>query len=268
VASSRVGSFGARTSEFTPALDRALPAARLPHPFTEDSMKTPTCVTALAAICALLAAGACKKTEEARPAAETVSPAEPAPAAAGDVGTLTTGQREWEALLDTVRANVDRDTAATARALRSAAASVRREAAEANDSARAALTRSADELDSLGASIARGTKRTAASLDSAFARLEHSEALSHLANAMDAWAQQQRTRASEELQAAADNLERAANDARVTLDAAATRAADGARDIAERLRKGVELTDAEFRATAAELEKQVRRVGARIPRRS
>jgi vacuolar-type H+-ATPase catalytic subunit A/Vma1 len=235
-------------------------------------MRKPICITALAAVYALLAAGACKKSDEARPAGDTVAPAEPAPAAApaaaGDVGTLTAGQREWEALLDTIRANVDRDTAATARALRSAAASVRREAAEANENARTALTRSADELDSLGASIARGTKRTAASLDSAFARLEYSEALSRLANATDAWAKQQHTRASEELQAAANNFDRAANDAKVKLDAAATKAADDARDIAERLRTGAEVTDAEFRKAAAELEKQVRRVGARITRTS
>jgi len=232
-------------------------------------MRKPICMTALAAVYALLAAGACKKSEEARPAGDTVAPAEPAPAAAaGDVGTLTAGQREWKALLDTVRANVDRDTAATARALRSAAASVRRDAAEANENARAALTRSADELDSLGASIARGTKRTAASLDSAFARLEYSEALSRLANATEAWAKQQRTRASEELQAAADNFDRAANDAKVTLDPAGTKAAADARDIAERLRTGAEVTDAEFRKTAAELEKQMRRVGARITRTS
>jgi hypothetical protein len=224
--------------------------------------------TALAALCALLAAGACRKSEEVRPVGETAA-AQPATVAApGDVGTLTTGQREWEALLDTLRASADRDTAATARRLRSAAASVRREAAEANESARASLTHSADELDSLGASIARGTKRTAASLDSAFARLEYSESLSRLVTATEAWAKQQRARAGEELQAAADNFDRAATDADEKLDAAATKAAADARDTARRLREGAEVTEAEFRKTAAELEKHVRRVGARITRPS
>ena len=224
--------------------------------------------TVLAALCALLAASACKKSEEVRPVGETAA-AEPATVAApGDVGTLTTGQREWEALLDSLRANADRDSAATARRLQSAAASVRREAAEANDSARAALTRSADELDSLGASIARGTKRTAASLDSAFARLEYSESLSRLVTATEAWAKHQRARAGEELQAAADNFDRAATDANVKLDATATKAAADARDKAKRLREGGEVTEADFRKTAAELEKQVRRVGSRITRTS
>ena len=223
--------------------------------------------TALAAVYAVLAANACRKSEESRPASDTAGAPAAVPAP-GDVGTITTGQREWEALLDRIRASTDRDTAATASRLRSAAASVRREIGEANENARAALTRSADELDSLGASIGRGTKHTAASLDSAFARLEYSESLSRLVNATEAWAKQQRTRAGEELQAATDNFERSANDADAKLDAAATKAAADARDTAKRLREGAEVTEEEFRKTAAELEKQVRRAGARITGKS
>ena len=235
-------------------------------------MRKPISMTLLAALCALLAASACKRNEDARPAGDTVASAEPAPTpaptAAGEVAPLAAGQREWEALLDTVRANVDRDNAATAQALRSAAASVRRDASQASENAKAALTRSADELDSLGASIARGTKRTAASLDSAFSRLEYSESLSRLVGATEAWARQQRARAGEELQAAADNFERASRDANVKLDAAATKVAGDARDTARRLQEGAEVSEQEFRKTTAELEKHVRRVGARITRQS
>jgi len=226
----------------------------------------------LAALCSLLAASACKAKEEARSTIDTVKPAEPAPAApptsTGEVGPLATAEKQWQILLDSVRTDVGGDSAAAARKLHSAATAVRREADEASEAARTALTRSADELDSLGASIGRGTKRTAQSVDSAFARLEQAETLNRLAKATDAWAKQQRERAGEELQAAADSYQRAANDAQAKLDADATKVLADARNINERLKKAASVTDEEFRKTTAELEKRARSLGERIAAKS
>jgi len=240
-------------------------------------MRTRTYTTTLAALCALLAASACKRKEEARPSADTVKPADPAPApapmaATADSSAVAATEKQWQVLLDSVRANVGRDSAATAKTLQSAAASVRREAEEANEDAKSALAISADELDSLGASVERGAKRTAQSVDSVFARLEQAEALNRLGKATDAWTKQQRERAGEEVQSASDNIERAARDAKVKLDADATKAVADARDIAKRLKDRGEVTDAEFRKSIEAMEKQARRLGDRIasgvPRKS
>jgi hypothetical protein len=239
---------------------------------TEDTMHARTGTIIPAALCSLLAASACKPKEGARSTIDTVKPAEPAPAATptatGEVGPLATAEKQWQILLDSVRADVGRDSAAAARKLHSAATAVRREANEASEATRTALTRSADELDSLGASIERGTKRTAQSVDSAFARLEQAETLNRLAKATDAWAKQQRERAGEELQAAADSYERAATGAKAKLDTGATTVLAGVRDINERLKKAANVTDDEFRKTTAELEKRARSLGDRIAARS
>jgi ribosome recycling factor len=232
-------------------------------------MRTRIHTTSLAALCALLATSACKRNEEARPSVDTVKPAEPAPASAptataADSGGLAATAKQWQTLLDSARANIGRDSAATAQTLHSAAATVRREAEEANKDAKAALTRSADELDSLAASVERGTKRTVQSVDSAFARLEQAEALNGLAKATDAWAKQQRERAGEEMQSASDNVEWAAKDAKVKLDAGATKAVADARDIAKRLQERGEVTDEEFRKSIEAMEKLARILGHRI----
>jgi hypothetical protein len=61
------------------------------------------------------------------------------------------------------------------------------------------------------------------SLDSAFARLEHAEALNRIANATGEWAKQEHARAGEELTSGVDHFERAAKNARIELDAARKR---------------------------------------------
>lgn len=80
-------------------------------------MHARTNTTILAALCTLLAASACRKQEKAeeQPPIDTVKPAEPAPAAAptattGEVGPLATADKQWRVLLDSVRAEVGRDS--------------------------------------------------------------------------------------------------------------------------------------------------------------
>ena len=231
-------------------------------------MRTRIRTTALTAVCSLLAVSACTPSEDSRPAAETTMSAGATQATDDERPRSIATEEEWQARFDTIRMSFDRDTAATAAALRSAAASARREAAEASDSAKAALTRSADELDSLAASLSRSARRSRRSLDSAFARLEQAEGLNRLAHATDAWAKEQHARAGEDLSAAADYLERSAKIAGVKLDAAATKAAADARALADRLDKSAQVAADEFRKTADELNAELRKLGDRIVRNS
>jgi len=227
-------------------------------------MRTGICTTTLAIVCSLLAASACQRDDDSRAIAET---AMSAGTAAEDRTAYVATEEEWQARFDTIRMSFDRDTAATAAALRSAAASARREASDASDSAKAALTRSADELDSLAASLSRSARRSRRSLDSAFARLEQAEGLNRLAHATDAWAKEQHARAGENLTAAGDYLERSAKIAGVTLDAAATKAAADARALDDRLSESAQVTADEFRKTADELNAELHKLGDRIARK-
>jgi len=228
-------------------------------------MRTRTRTTTLAAVCSLLAASACQRGEDSRPTVETaMSPG----ATAEDRPSSIATDAEWQARFDTIRMTFTRDTAAAGRALRSAATTARREADEASDSAKAALARSADELDSLAAGASRGARRSQQSLDSAFARLAHAEALNRLAAASDAWGKEQHARAGEDLEAAAALLERSAKDAGVKLDAAATKAAADARALNGRLRESAQVTADEFRKSAADLDAELRKLGDRIARKS
>ncbi len=226
-------------------------------------MRTRICTTALTALCSLLAVGACTQGEDSQTAADatTQTPAE-------ERTPYLATEEEWEARFDTVRTTFSRDTAAAAAALRSAAATARREAAEASEATRSALNQSADELDSLAAGVSRGVRQSQQSLDSALARLEHAEALNRLAVATDAWAKEQRTRAGENLDAAADYFERSAKDAGVKLEAGATKVATDARALNERLSQSAEVTAEEFQKAAADLDAELRKLGDRITRKS
>ena len=212
--------------------------------------------TTLAALCSLLVSSACKRGQESRAPVETATSA----------GSIEVSQGDWQPVLDAARASFHRDRSATARTLRSAAVVVRREAHDANETGGDALTRSANELDSLAASISRGAERSGKSLEVAFARLEHAEALNRVASATGAWATQERTRAGEELQAGAEHFQRAAKNAGIQLDARATKAAADARALARRLNEAVGVTANEFLRTVTALDTQIRRLGARIAR--
>jgi hypothetical protein len=230
-------------------------------------MRTRTCTTALAAVCSLLAVSACTRSEDSRPAAETTTSAGATQATAEEQTPYIATEEEWQARFDTIRMTYTRDTAAAAAALRSAAATARREAAEASEATKAALTRSADELDSLAASVYGRARRSQRSLDSAFARLEQAEGLNRLAHATDAWAKERHARAGESLNAAADYLERSAKDAGVKLDAAATKVAANARALNDRLSQSAQVTADEFRKSAADLDAELHKLGDRIARK-
>jgi hypothetical protein len=219
-------------------------------------MRAHISVSTLAALGALLASSACKRGEESRAFVETATSA----------GTLALTQGDWQPALDAARASFKRDGSATARTLRSAAIVVRQEAREANDVGGLWLTRSANELDSLAVSLSSGAKRSERSLDSAFARLEHAEALNRIANATGEWAKQDRARAGKELTSGVEHFERAAENVGIDLDARATQAAADARELGRRLSDGAAATTNEFLRTVTALDTQVRRLGDRIAR--
>lgn len=105
-------------------------------------------------------------------------------------------------------------------------------------------------------------------MDSAFARLEHTEGLLHLVNALDAWAAQQHALAGKELQKAAGNLERGAKHAHLELNARALAAAANARTAAIRLQQSDALAADEFHQVTFALDAQLRTLGARIMRKT
>ena len=109
--------------------------------------------------------------------------------------------------------------------------------------------------------------RSAAELDSTFARLEKVEGLLHLVNAVDAWDARQHARAGKELQHAADNLERGARRVHLELDSAAAGAAANARATARRLQQSDELGADEFWQATDKLDAALRSLGARIGRK-
>jgi len=98
--------------------------------------------------------------------------------------------------------------------------------------------------------------------------LNYAEGLDQMAEAMNALAAQQRFQTAEELQAAADNLERAAQDARIKLDARTTKAVADARGLAGRMKEAAELEDQEVRRTMSELDARLRQLGARTEKKS
>ena len=225
-----------------------------------------TAILTLTALCSVLAASDCRKGNDAAPPTETGQTVQGTTPSAG-----TTEQSKGldpQVLRDSARASIGRDSAAMTRALRSAADFARRQADRANQTAKEAYIRSAAEMDTLAASISAGVKRSEQTVDSAFARLNYAEGLDHMAEAMNAWAAHQRSQAAEELQAATDNLERAAQDARVKLDARTTKAAAAARGLAGRMKEAAELEDQEVRRTMSELDARLRQLGARIEKKS
>jgi len=117
--------------------------------------------------------------------------------------------------------------------------------------------------------IARAAlKRSAAELDSTFARLEHVEGLMHLMNALDAWDEQQPARAGAELQTAADNLERGAKYVHLELDARTLATTANARAAARRLQQSGQVAAGEFWQLTGELDAELRSLGAKIGRKT
>lgn len=173
---------------------------------------------------------------------------------------------DWQDMLDTIRTSVGHDGDAAARAARSFAMTARGQAAQTNEVAGGALTRSADELDTLAAKLEVGINPTRRGLDSSLARLEHAESLDHVAKAMDAWADGRRVPASHQLGAAVTQFELAANDSRVTLDVPAMTAIEDARWVATRLEGDVEVPTDELLRTVTALDEAVRDLGRRISR--
>ena len=112
--------------------------------------------------------------------------------------------------LDTAReAFVEVDGQKAAAELRKAAAYLRISARDAAARTRTALKSSVEELDTLAARIEHGTEKSIADLDAAAARAYHALAEYQNAKARQAWADEQRHRASHFWRSAATSLERA-----------------------------------------------------------
>ena len=208
--------------------------------------------------CLALAAYGCGRHETASAGVDTTSTASRSGEAAGSIDS----EDEWRAMLDTVRGGDAPETAPRVRALRSFAATARRQADSTNLVASRALLHSADELDSVATGAERGDEGALHNIDSTIARLEEAESLDRVSRAMAAFSSRRTMEAGQELEAAANQFELAANDARIPLDARSARAAADARSVAERLQDNQVVSTEEFLRAVTSLDRAVRGLSA------
>jgi len=189
----------------------------------------------------------------------TAAPAETT-LSAGAIGARTEAQDHFDKSRE---AFVKKDMKTASAELRDASAFMRTRADSATGFAKALSTRSASELDSLARGVESNSVTSAARLDHAFAHANRAEAERHYALATRAWAQHQATRTGEELTMAIDHLERAAKDAGIPLDSAATGTMTRARAVADSQLQGGTAPNGVDEALK-DVELQLRRFGARL----
>jgi hypothetical protein len=204
--------------------------------------------------CLAVAANACGRHDTANAGVDTTPTASRSGAAAGAIES----EDGWRAMLDTVRADDVPDSGARARALRSFAATARRQADSTNPVAARALLHSADELDSVAAGAERGDPGALRNVDSTIARLEQAESLDLVSRSVAAFSARQLMQAGQDLEAATTQFELAANDARIPLDARSARAAADARSVAARLQDNQIVSTQEFLRAVTALDKAAR----------
>lgn len=193
------------------------------------------------------------------PPSVTAAPAETT-LSAGAIGRRSEAQDHFDRARAAL-AKKDMKTASTE--LRDASTFMRERADSATGFAKALSARSASELDSLARDVETSSAIPVVRLDHAFAHANRAEAERHYALAARAWSQRQATRTGEELTMAIDHLERAAKDAGLTLDSAATEAMTRARTVADsQLQGGTAPTG--VNEALKDVELQLRRFGARL----
>lgn len=222
-------------------------------------------------------AGGCRQSDESKTqsatTATTTTTTTPAPVAAaaptettlsaGAIGTRSEAQDHFD---KSRAAFLKKDMKTAATELRDASTFMRQRADSATGFAKALSARSASELDSLARDVETNKAITTERLDHAFAHANRAEAERHYALATRAWAQHEAKRTGEELTMSIDHLERAAKDAGVTLDSAATSAMTRARSIADGQLQGGTAPNGVDEALK-DVELQLRRFGARLENR-
>jgi hypothetical protein len=232
----------------------------------EDIMRFHAVVPA-ALLVGVAAAVGCRQSEQSRTqATATTKPAAVATTraettlSAGAIGMRSEAQDHFDR---SRAAFLKKDMKTASTELRDAAAFMRQRADSATGFAKALSSRSARELDSLATTVGASSVKSAASLDHVFAHANRAEAERHYEIATRAWKQHQTTRTGEELTMAMDHLERAAKDAHISLDSAATRAMDRSRAVADSLLQGGTAPNGVDDAFK-DLELQLRRFGAQL----
>ena len=179
-------------------------------------------------------------------------------------GALAT-RHECQASLDSARtALVSKDAEACIASLARAATFFRAEVHSAPPETRAALSATAEEIETLVANIVRGRPRTPRDFDRAFARANAAEADLHLARARIALMEQNQVRAGEELFMVTDHLERAAKDARFRSDTAVETAIADTRSLASEMIRGMGAVPDETRKVSDEIDTAIRTIVAHV----
>jgi hypothetical protein len=165
---------------------------------------------------------------------------------------------------DAVAAYARKDYRAAAAAIRKATGYLRLETGRATGAAKQELASSVEQLDTLAASVEKGTLKDEQTMIKAFAKADHALALEHRSKAAESWARKEYDNAGYELKAAAHGLESAAGwvGGEATAGAAAT-AAD-ASALGDKLASGATWTRDEVVKGFEALENNINAVGQKI----
>ncbi len=153
------------------------------------------------------------------------------------------------------------DLGATAKRLRKAATILRSESNQSGDVTGPPLNHSADELESLAHRVENGKVDSVQELDRPMARALHRLSRHHYLMAERSWLQKRAERTGEQLRAAVDNLEHAAQLSGQEVQAATQTVAKDVRSISARLVKGMSYGVDEVGKGFENLGKQVESVG-------
>lgn len=223
-------------------------------------------VVPAAILLGVIVSAGCRRAEESRtettaatPAAVTTTPPETT-LSAGAIGMRSEAQNHFDR---SRQALLNKDMKTASAELKDASTFMRDHADSATGYAKALVTRSAAELDSLSRAVASSSVTSAANFDHVFAHANRAEAERHFDLAKHAWKQKQGVRTGEELTMTIDHFERAAKDAGVALDNATTTAMNEARSVANDMLKGGTATNGVDNAFK-DVELQLRRFGAKL----
>ena len=211
--------------------------------------------------------GGCRRADETKsysattvtPQAVAAAPAESTILSAGAIGTRSEAQDHFDR---SRQAFMNKDMKTAAAELHDASVFMRTREDSATGYAKALVTISAAELDTLSRNVAANAVTSAARLDHAFAHANRAEAERHFALATRAWSQKQAVRAGEELTMALDHFERAIRDAAFSSDSGATGGIARGHVVANELLTGA--TPAGVDAELKDIELQLRRFGAKL----
>jgi chromosome segregation ATPase len=156
-------------------------------------------------------------------------------------------------------------TKSTVFEIRRAAAYLKLEAARGSTEKQTGLQTSIDELEDLADDVENGVVTTVDGFEEPFARAQLALAKFHQRMTAATWARKEYKKAGEELQAAAANLEHAAEWAGHTLDSTAQTALRDSRTAAKALIEGTGWNSAEIQKGMTELQGETEKVNHELP---